>query len=97
MDRIERVQSKYPYTSFGQNLNYDEGTQTYKIKEQLPDGRPVIYARFRLIGNLAPNAKVVAAATNDSKKALEMDSKKEEVMEREPVNIIINNFHSFIF
>jgi hypothetical protein len=52
--------------------------------------------RFRIIGNLAPKAKA-AAATNDSKKALEMDSKKEEVMEREPVNIIINNFHSFIF
>lgn len=39
---MERVQSKYPYKSFGQNLDYDEGTQTYKRKELY--GSPVIYA-----------------------------------------------------
>jgi hypothetical protein len=94
---MERVQSKYPYKSFGENLYYNKGTQTYQTytSNEL-DGKPAIYSTVPENWEFSPKRKG-GRGYKRFKKALEMDSKKEEVMEREPVNIIINNFHSFIF
>ncbi len=56
---MQRVQSKYPYVSFGKNLDYNPATQTYTTKTLFVDGFPVTVVYSTVPGNweFSPKAK----------------------------------------